>query len=48
MLMARYQPGLRLELFEDTGWEIETINPPERYIQDYIVSRPAHLGSDHA
>ena len=41
MLMARYQKDYAVELFEGTGWEIETINPPERYIQHYIVSRPA-------
>ena len=41
MLMARYQRDYAVELFEGTGWEIETINPPERYIQHYIVCRPA-------
>jgi SAM-dependent methyltransferase len=41
LLIARYRRDYVLELFEDTGWEIEASHPPERYIQDYVICRPA-------
>jgi SAM-dependent methyltransferase len=40
LMMALYQREYALELFEGTGWEIESIHPPERYIQHYIVCHP--------
>ena len=41
LMVARYQRDYALELFEGTGWEIESVHPPERYIQHYMVCRPA-------
>jgi SAM-dependent methyltransferase len=41
LLIARYRCDYVLELFEDTGWDIEASHPPERYIQDYVICRPA-------
>jgi SAM-dependent methyltransferase len=41
LMVARYQRDYALELFNGTGWEIESIHPPERYIQHYIVCHPA-------
>jgi hypothetical protein len=29
-----------LELVEGTGWEIVSLNPPEPYIQHYLICRP--------
>jgi len=40
LMVARYRRDYALELFEDTGWDIESIHPPERYIQHYVVCRP--------
>jgi SAM-dependent methyltransferase len=40
LLRARYDKDFALELIEGTGWDVVSVNPPERYIQHYIVCRP--------
>ena len=40
LLRAGYDKDLALELIEGTGWEVMSVNPPERHIQHYIVCRP--------
>jgi SAM-dependent methyltransferase len=40
LLKARYERDFALKLIEGTGWEVMSVNPPERYIQHYIVCRP--------
>jgi SAM-dependent methyltransferase len=39
---ARYTKDYAIELFDDTGWEIEAIHPPDPkgHIQHYMVCRP--------
>lgn len=40
LLQARYDKDFALELIEGTGWEVMSVNPPERYIQHSMVCRP--------
>jgi hypothetical protein len=40
LMRAGYDKDLALELIEGTGWEVVSVNPPERHIQHYIVCRP--------
>jgi SAM-dependent methyltransferase len=40
LLRARYQRDYAVELVDGTGWRIEAVHPPERYIQHYMVCRP--------
>jgi SAM-dependent methyltransferase len=40
LMRAGYDRDLALELIEGTGWEIMSVNPPERHIQHYIVCHP--------
>lgn len=40
LMVARYREDLVRELFEGSGWEIESLHPPERYIQHYLVCKP--------
>jgi SAM-dependent methyltransferase len=41
LMRASYTESFALELVEDTGWEVVSLNPPEpSYIQHYIVCRP--------
>ena len=37
---ALYSRTHALDLVEDTGWEVESLNDPEEYIQHYMVCRP--------
>jgi SAM-dependent methyltransferase len=41
LAQARYTRDYAIELFGDTGWEIEAIHPPERYTPHYVVCHPA-------
>jgi SAM-dependent methyltransferase len=41
LLQARYDKDFALELIEDTGWEVERIDPPDRHIQHAVFCRPA-------
>jgi SAM-dependent methyltransferase len=38
--VARYDEDYALELIAESGWRIESLNPPSRYIQHYVVARP--------
>jgi SAM-dependent methyltransferase len=40
LLKALYDADFARELIEGTGWELMSVNPPERHIQHYIVCRP--------
>lgn len=40
LLRARYDEDYALELIEGTGWEVMSLNPPERHIQHYMICRP--------
>ena len=40
LLQARYDKDFALELIEGTGWEVVSIDPPDRYIQHSMVCRP--------
>ena len=40
LLVARYRRDYVHELFEGTGWKIESINPPEKHVQHYVVCQP--------
>jgi SAM-dependent methyltransferase len=40
LAQARYTKDYAIELFDGTGWEIEAVHPPERYIQHHLVCRP--------
>lgn len=40
LLQARYDKDFALELLDGSGWEVVTIDPPERYIQHSMVCRP--------
>ena len=40
LLQARYDKDFALELIAGTGWEVVSVNPPERYIQHYMICRP--------
>jgi SAM-dependent methyltransferase len=40
LAIARYERDYALELVEGTGWEVVSLNPPERYIQHHMVCRP--------
>lgn len=37
---AMYSRENALKLIEGTGWEVESLNDPEPYIQHYIIARP--------
>jgi SAM-dependent methyltransferase len=41
LLRARYQPDYARELVDGTGWEILSVNPPEEFIQHFMICRPA-------
>ncbi len=41
LLRARYDKDFALELVEGTGWRVESLHPPERHIQHYMICRPA-------
>ena len=41
LLRARYDTDFALELIDGTGWDVLSVNPPEQYIQHYIVCCPA-------
>jgi hypothetical protein len=38
--VARYDKDYALELIAESGWRVESLNPPSRYIQHYVVARP--------
>ncbi len=38
---ALYSRKHALELIENTGWEIESLNQPEAYWQHYFILKPA-------
>ena len=38
--VARYDEDYALELIAASGWTVESLNPPSRYIQHYVVARP--------
>lgn len=38
--VALYSREHALELVEDTGWKIESLNDPEQHIQHYMVCKP--------
>jgi SAM-dependent methyltransferase len=40
LLQARYDKDFALKLLEGTGWEVVSIDPPDRYIQHSMVCRP--------
>jgi SAM-dependent methyltransferase len=40
LAQARYTKDYALELVEGTGWEIESVHPPERGIQHHMVCHP--------
>lgn len=39
--IARYRKDYALELVAANGWEVTELHPPERFIQHYMVCRPA-------
>jgi len=39
--VAMYSRSHALRLVENTGWEVESLNDPENYIQHYMICRPA-------
>jgi SAM-dependent methyltransferase len=41
LAVARYERDYAIELVDGTGWAIEAIEPPERFIQHRMVCRPA-------
>lgn len=40
LLVARYDKDFALELIEGTGWEVDSIDPPNEHIQFAIVCHP--------
>ena len=45
--VARYDEDYALELIAASGWTVESLNPPSRYIQHYVVARPGAItGAD--
>lgn len=40
LAVARYDEEYAVELIEAAGWDIESLNPPEQFIQHYVVARP--------
>jgi SAM-dependent methyltransferase len=40
LLVARYEKDYALELVGDTGWEVASLHPPERFIQHHMVCHP--------
>ncbi len=40
LMIARYDKDYALELLDGLGWELVSLNPPQRYIQHYMVCRP--------
>jgi hypothetical protein len=40
---ALYAREYAIELAENTGWEIESINDPEQHVQHFFVCRPGSL-----
>ena len=39
--IARYRKDYALELVAANGWEVAELHPPQRFIQHYMVCRPA-------
>jgi SAM-dependent methyltransferase len=39
--MARYRKDYALALVDASGWDSTALHPPERFIQHYVVCRPA-------
>lgn len=41
LLRARYDNAYALSLVEGTGWSVSSLEPPDQYIQNYMICRPA-------
>ena len=41
LVFAIYSRAHALELIDNTGWKIESLNPPEEHIQHYFICSPA-------
>lgn len=41
LLRAVYSRGNAIRLVDGAGWEIESLNDPEEYIQHYMICKPA-------
>jgi hypothetical protein len=40
-LRAVYSRENALRLVQDTGWEVESLNDPEKSVQHYMICKPA-------
>lgn len=40
LMVAMYSREHAIELVENTGWEIESLNDPQQYIQHYMICKP--------
>ena len=41
LLRAVYSRENALRLVQDTGWEVESLNDPEKSVQHYMICKPA-------
>ena len=40
LAVARFDEDYALELIEASGWKLQSLNPPSRFIQHYVIARP--------
>jgi SAM-dependent methyltransferase len=40
LVIARYDEDYARELVAEGGWKVESLNPPQKYIQHYVVATP--------